>query len=83
MRFQSSFLISLSLFLCVNFGFPEYKGSVYINLHANKFNTKALHYPPHSALTFCEEFSEQTATVSLWLLVFLTVADCVLCELET
>jgi hypothetical protein len=83
MGFQSSFLISLSLFVRVNFGFPEYKGSVYVKLRTEKFNTKTLHYVPHSALMTCGKFSEQTATASLWLFVFLMVADCVLCELET
>ena len=83
MRFQSSFFISLSLSVCVNFGFPEYKGSVYVNLGTDNFNIKTLHSAPHSALMSCDEFSEQTATVSLWLLVFLMAADCVLFELET
>ena len=80
MRFRFSFLISLCVFVCVNFGFPEYKGSGYVNLRTDKFNTKILHYVP---LMSCEEFSEKTATVSLWLFVFLLAADCVLCELET
>jgi len=83
MCFQSSFLISLSLLVCINFGFPEYKESVYVYLCTDKINTKILHYSPHSALMSCEEFAEQTATVYLWLSVFLMAADYVLCELET
>jgi hypothetical protein len=83
MCFQSSFFIALSLFVCVNFGYPECKGSVYVNLRTDNFNTRTLHYAPHSALMSCEEFSEQTVTVSLWLFVFLMAADCVLCELGT
>jgi len=58
MGFQSSFLISLSLFVSVNFGFPEYKGSVYVKLRTDKFNTKTLHYAPHCTLMSCGEFSE-------------------------